>query len=90
MTTTIRPADQLRSAAFQLRNPFHLPGLNIPVDTDLASALADWLDATAQYADLYADLTLTSTGKPPPEPDYDSLTRSALAVARQINTGGGS
>lgn len=82
MTT---PADELRTAAFQLRNPFHLPGLNIAVDPDLATPLADWLDTVTQYADLYADLTLTTTGAPPPEADYDQGTRAALAVARQIN-----
>lgn len=42
-----QPADELRAAAFQLRNPFHMPGLKVGIDPDLAAPLADWLDETA-------------------------------------------
>jgi hypothetical protein len=45
------PADELRTAAFQLRNPFHLPGLKAVVDPELASLLADWLDRAAEDAE---------------------------------------
>jgi hypothetical protein len=50
----------------------------------VGAALADWLDEAARFADLYIGITLTTTGKPPAEADYDSLTRHALAVARQL------
>jgi hypothetical protein len=45
------PADELRAAAFQLRNPFHAPGLKLVVDADLAMPLADWLDSAAEDAE---------------------------------------
>lgn len=44
MTTPESPAEALRNAAFQLRNPFHLPGLRIGIDPELALPLADLLD----------------------------------------------
>ncbi|MFB7845483.1 hypothetical protein ACFC34_00405 [Streptomyces sp. NPDC056053] len=47
-------------------------------------ALADWLDETARYASLYISLTIATTGALPAAEEYDSLTRRALAVARQI------
>lgn len=43
MTTTAAP-DELGRAAFQLRNPFHLPGLGAAIDPDLAAPLANLLD----------------------------------------------
>ncbi|MEV8353166.1 hypothetical protein ACFVTT_34140 [Streptomyces niveus] len=57
------------------------------MDPGVGAALADWLDTVTQYAELYANLTLTSTGAPPDEASYDQGTRHALAVARQINGG---
>jgi len=42
------PVDELLAAAFQLRNPFHGKGLQIPVDTDLADELAGWLEQEAR------------------------------------------
>jgi hypothetical protein len=37
-------ANVLSNAAFQLRNPFHLPGLRVGIDPQLAARLADLLD----------------------------------------------
>lgn len=64
------PTTELRAAAVQLRNPFHLPGLNVGIDTDLAAALADWLDSAADY---YA-----------PGPAHPTHVVHALAVARLV------
>ncbi|MGW4603697.1 hypothetical protein ACWENS_10550 [Streptomyces sp. NPDC004532] len=69
------PADEIRAAAFQLRNPFHLSGLKVPIDPDLAMPLADWLDIAAEYADKW-----------PPDAQTNSPFRAgALDVARVIN-----
>jgi hypothetical protein len=70
-------ADTLRAAAFQLRNPFHPPGLREPIDHDLAMPLATLLDAVADDHDLC--LHCLFPGRP-----CRSLVR-ALVVARQIN-----
>ncbi|GAA2629929.1 hypothetical protein [Streptomyces axinellae] len=45
---TDNPADEIRAAAFQLRNPHRHPGLEIAIDPDLAMPLAAWLDAEAE------------------------------------------
>lgn len=73
------PATELRTAAARLRK----------YDTDVLRpgdglALADWLEDTARYAVLYADITVAWTGAAPVETDYDSLTRHALKAARQV------
>jgi hypothetical protein len=70
MTT---PADELRTAAFLLRNPLHQRrGLAIGTDAELRLPLADWLDQTA---DLHESLpALTATDR-------------ALEVARAVNGG---
>ncbi|MFD5899101.1 hypothetical protein [Streptomyces sp. NPDC060366] len=87
MTTS--PADELRTAAFQLRNPFHLPGLKVAVDPDLATPLADWLDHAADSA---TASRIHGTGLAICETCCEEMpcqhVRPALAVARQINTGG--
>lgn len=70
------PADELRAAAFQLRNPFHHPGLTVGIDTDVAHPLADWLDHQADMSDRLAQLL----DDPPLTPD----DHPALAVARAI------
>lgn len=75
-------ADTLRAAAFQLRNPFHRAGLKVAVDTDVATPLADLLEATAQYADLHADLCRAHGVEP--DDGIDWSIRHALAVARVI------
>ena len=48
MTTV---ADELRAAAFQLRNPFHGRGLKVGIDPDVGHALADLLDDQADGDD---------------------------------------
>ncbi|MDJ0342223.1 hypothetical protein QMK19_03355 [Streptomyces sp. H10-C2] len=66
--------DEIRAAEFQLRNPLHLPGLTIPVDSDLGAALADWLDAEATR--------LTTTA----HPDWhETVAPHAIRIARLIN-----
>lgn len=75
------PADTLRTAAFQLRNPFHRQA-NIVIDTDLADPLADLLDATAQYADLHADICRAHGVEPGDNSDWS--IRHALTVAHAI------
>lgn len=67
-------AEELQAAAFQLRNPFHLPGLKIAIDTDLAALLADWLEREGRQ-EAY---TLAEFG-------HRSAAPEALAVARLIN-----
>jgi len=47
----VSPGEEMRAAAFQLRNPFHGRGLRVPVDTDLGERLADWLEHTASLVD---------------------------------------
>lgn len=46
-------------------------------------ALADWLEYTAQFADLYTDLSRAS-GVEPAEQDHDKTVQHALAVADAI------
>ncbi|HEX6518307.1 MAG TPA: hypothetical protein VF049_22290 [Nocardioidaceae bacterium] len=74
------PADELRAAAFQLRNPFHHPGLTVGIDTDVAHALADLLDeiATEVTAAEGTEYELLAH-------DPDTSWTAALAVARAIN-----
>jgi hypothetical protein len=71
MTT---PAEELRAAAFQLRNPFHAPGLKIGIDPDLGAPLADWLESTAT--------SLSASTHPGWQ---ECVAPDALAVARAIN-----
>lgn len=70
----ITPADELRAAAFQLRNPFHQPGLKLGIDPDLAAPLADWLDYEADLIELMGRAAATR-----------GRTEHALAVALAIN-----
>ncbi|MFE9949328.1 hypothetical protein ACFYRJ_17555 [Streptomyces sp. NPDC005531] len=67
------PAAELKAAAFQIRNPFHLPGLKVGIDVELGFALADWLDERAECLDRTTHPGWQSTVEP-----------HALAVARQI------
>lgn len=67
------PADELRTAAFQLRNPLHLPGLKVAIDPDVAHPLADWLDFEV---DLITCL---------PGAELRGRTERVLAVVRAIN-----
>jgi hypothetical protein len=71
--TQMTPADELRAAAFLLRNPLH--GLKTPVDTDLAELLATWLTESAQME----TYTLAEFGH------RGGGGTHALAVARLIN-----
>lgn len=66
-------ADQLRDAAFLLRNPFHPPGLKVGIDAELGFLLADWLDREGQQE----TYTLAEFG-------HRSACPEALAVAREI------
>jgi hypothetical protein len=66
-------AEELRQAAFQLRNPFHRLGRRFAVDPEVGDPLADLLDTAAEYA-------VDDSPNPPAH-----LVR-ALAVARAINT----
>jgi hypothetical protein len=76
------PADELRAAAFLLRNSVR--GLTVLVDADLMDPLADWLDWAGQFASVHADLVLAQ-GLEPAEERLDSGTRHALTIARLIN-----
>lgn len=67
-------AEELHAAAFQLRNPFHHPGLRMPIDSDLAGLLALWLEREGRQ-EAY---TLAEFG-------HRSAAPEALAVARAIN-----
>lgn len=67
-------AEELRAAAFQLRNPFHRPGLRLAVDSEVGDLLADLLDTAAEYA---VD----------DSPNHPTHIVRALAVARVINGG---
>ncbi|MFE2967547.1 hypothetical protein ACFXKC_28515 [Streptomyces sp. NPDC059340] len=78
MTT---PVDELRAAAFQLRNPLHLPGLKLGIDPDLGMPLADWLDETATEV---AAAEGTEYALHPNGGVFTSW-EAALAVARAIN-----
>lgn len=80
------PADELRAAAFQLRNPFHGRGLNLPIDHEIATPLAVLLDKHAEFAALFADLWRARTGGATvDESAHPAEMRAALAVARTIN-----
>jgi hypothetical protein len=70
------PADELRAAAFQLRNPFHAPGLKVGIDPDLGAPLAAWLDYEAGLIELMGRAAATR-----------GRTEHVLAVARVINGG---
>jgi hypothetical protein len=65
------PADEIRAAAFQLRNPFHLPGLNVAIDSDVAEPLAELLETAAEYIS-------------PDSVAHPTHVVRALAVARAI------
>ncbi|MCQ9178943.1 hypothetical protein KMT30_07835 [Streptomyces sp. IBSBF 2953] len=79
------PAEELRAAACQLRNPFHGRGLNVAVDTDVGQPLANLLDTHADFAALFAELWHAQTGGTAAESQYTVEVRGALAVARVIN-----
>ncbi|MFF4848759.1 hypothetical protein [Streptomyces sp. NPDC001194] len=68
------PAEELAAAAFQLRNPFHPPGLTVGIDPELGTPLADWLEREGRQ-EAY---TLAEFG-------HRSAAPEALAVARAIN-----
>lgn len=72
-------ADELRTAAFQLRNPFHLPGLKIAIDADLKPHLAALLEVEA-------DVVAARTAMDGTE-DYalDYGTGHLIDIARLIN-----
>lgn len=63
-------ADELRSAAFALRNPLHRDGPAISIDEEVRRPLANWLDQTADLLEALPAITATN---------------HALAVARAIN-----
>lgn len=73
MTHDPHPSDELLAAAFQLRNPFHGAGLQVPVDTDLGEAIAELLEEDAQR--------LRQTIRPAWQ---ELRTRRSLKVARII------
>lgn len=66
-------AEELHAAAFQLRNPFHHPGLKLGIDTDLADLLALWLEREGRQ-EAY---TLAEFG-------HRSAAPEALDIARAI------
>jgi hypothetical protein len=66
----VNPAEELRSAAFALRNPIHSGGPAIGVDEEVRRPLANWLDQTADLIDALPAITATN---------------HALAVARALN-----
>jgi hypothetical protein len=65
--------EELAAAAFQLRNPFHHPGLTIGIDPEFGFLIADWLEREARQ-EAY---TLAEFG-------HRSAAPEALAVARAI------
>ncbi|MCY0928347.1 hypothetical protein OTB20_19520 [Streptomyces sp. H27-H1] len=67
-------AEELKAAAFQLRNPSRHPGLNIGIDVELGFLLADWLEREGRQ-EAY---TLAEFG-------HRSACPEAMAVARAIN-----
>lgn len=67
-------AEELQAAAFQLRNPFHQPGLKVGIDPEFGGLLADWLEREGRQ-EAY---TLAEFG-------HRSAAPEALAVARAIN-----
>jgi hypothetical protein len=88
--TDTTPADEFRAAAFQLRNPFHLPGLKVVVDSDLVEPLADWLDAAAKSYDATVIGAASVWRRSDEVEERDAWVakqtdRHALALARQIN-----
>lgn len=74
------PADELQAAAFQLRNPFHHPGLTVGIDTDVAHTLADLLDRQGRIAREVQD----QLGAEFQDGALDQNIHDALAVARAI------
>lgn len=87
----VAPVDQLRSGAFSLRNPFHLPSPCIVLDVDLAGPLANWLERTADEWESLSHLAADLNSNDPVQAaaaaalrrgPYDS--QEALAVARLI------
>ena len=79
MTSTRNLADELRTAAFQLRNPFHLPGLKIAIDVDLKAPLAALLE-------IEADVVAARTAMDGTEAyALDYGTGHLLDIARLIN-----
>ena len=64
------PADELRAAAFALRNPLYRDGPAISIEEEVRHPLARWLDQTADLLDALPAITAAN---------------HALAVARAIN-----
>ncbi|MGW3321098.1 hypothetical protein [Streptomyces virginiae] len=75
------PAEELKAAAFLLRNPFHQPGLKTVVDTDLVEPLAEWMEYEANFLERVADVHGVQTER------AVHNCRHSLAVARVINGG---
>lgn len=71
-------ADELRAAAFLLRNPMR--GLKIPIDSDLAVLIADFLEIEADVID--------DVGRASPDftdEQLAALVHGPLAIARKVN-----
>jgi hypothetical protein len=66
----VSTAEELRAAAFALRNPLHRNGPAISIEEEVRSPLAKWLDQTADLLDALPAITATN---------------HALDVARAIN-----
>jgi hypothetical protein len=64
------PAEELRAAAFALRNPLHRDGPAVCIEEEVRSPLAKWLDQTADLLDALPAITPAN---------------HALAVARALN-----
>ncbi|MFE9855531.1 hypothetical protein [Streptomyces sp. NPDC005780] len=77
------PAEELTAAAFQIRNPFHLPGLKVGIDYELGLALADWLGAAARMAAAYPEMA-HDHDRPACEDYACDVMGAALVVARQV------
>ncbi|MEU3603758.1 hypothetical protein ABZ714_34385 [Streptomyces sp. NPDC006798] len=83
----MNPADELRAAAFLMRNPMHITtGVTLP---DLAAQLADWLDHAATAHD--ASVAAAASVWPDPADAAERIAwvarqteLPALAVARAI------
>jgi hypothetical protein len=75
------PADELRTAAFLLRNPIRRPELSAVADLDFTEPLAAWLE-------LEADVIAARQAQPEgAEWAVDIGGDHALTVARAINGG---
>lgn len=82
--TETRPADELRAAAGRLRATTLRGGFLEAALVAAGDPLADWLDQTGKFAELYAQLA-AAEGVPVEEPHPDAGVRHALAVAHALN-----